>query len=49
MKAVKNALIFHVDHYYKSGFSPDLSGCINLTGGTFMAIAWLAVLKRSLV
>ncbi len=45
MKAVRNALIFHVDLYCKSGFSPDSSGCINLVGGTFIAIAWLAVLK----
>jgi hypothetical protein len=45
MKALKIALIFHLDHYYKPGFSLDSLGGINLAGGTFMAIGWLAVLK----
>jgi len=26
MKEVKNSLIFHFDHYYKSGFSTDSFG-----------------------
>jgi len=29
MKTVKNSLIFHSDHYCKSGFSTD-SLCVNL-------------------
>jgi len=45
MKAVKNSLIFHLDHYYKPVFSTDSLSDINLAGGTFMAIGWLAVLQ----
>lgn len=45
MSAVKNSLIFHPGHSYTAGFSTGSLSDLNFAGDTFMAIAWLAVLK----